>query len=1059
MKLLKKVLALSVAALCLCFFGCNEADVDDVEHYTGEDYYADYVDEIISEDAFTMNIGADARVSFLSEYSLDGMPDAIDTKIGETLIIPDNAPQLEGYDFGGWSDGERYYYAGDEYAVCAESTALTARWIEKGTSVVLNRCDTHAGWWSDAAVTTAEGRFEGDNSIQNISATSVNFCYALEDIDLSAMYEFGEIRFSVWVEDASKMKIARNMGKVMLSHTGNGVDATVWDLGKYEWQSGWNDICLSISETETDYADFSKLNYFRFFYNVSDTVTVRLNDISFHTDANAPLYSVCYESGAVKDEILRPSASLCLKAGESAEAAQCSFSREGYDFAGWINGDTVVYPGDKVTVSDSNILFRANWVKKPEVKISFDTDGGKGSIPTILAYDGKWVTLPSKTPVKAGYSFAGWECEGKRYTPGQTVIAPDADLTLKALWDDIVLGDFADGIVEGWNLNDGGTLGIGLSNVKLGADGDFKWVTWLNSDTFGRTADFSIEGSLFKVADTKADLSGDFAISAWIKAPVREDEDRVIIAFCGDSSSATATLCLDASSGHSLSFEADGISGLEPSGAELADGLWHHVAISREGNLLTYYVDGEAVKTCDISGNVSSDLNDVYIGSDAHEKRGFDGSIAQVRIYNKAKTPDAMTDTVISPSDNQPNQPRLTLEKGLAFDRRQLYAPRPFAFEGQTVTRDDIINAKNMGFDHVKLLLTPNHLITEDGSLIVENLEYFTEVVSYVIELDYVCYICIHPEGDFKPTYLGDPDKFEILCRWYGQLASYVGDNWDADHVGIQLMTEPHGYDESRPWSWYSDRMWSAVRNVLPDHTILTNTSGMERNIELLKTMSPATDDNLIYTFTTYEPYTIGWYYYGEHYIDSSFWKYLKDIPYPVEEGVDYSDVIKSCIELVPDKMKAKARDAIEGYLSGEFDGKDVFGNLYGSLYNAEWHMLRAKSLDDWRQRYGGNIHIMCVEWGCMDNRTVSRYWNIQSPEGSGISDDVRLDFTRDMRASFDAYDIGWTYWSYNELHTVFLPELHYYGESPDPETAIGMFDWVMLEDCLGLKPLVDKPE
>jgi len=113
--------------------------------------------------------------------------------------------------------------------------------------------------------------------------------------------------------------------------------------------------------------------------------------------------------------------------------------------------------------------------------------------------------------------------------------------------------------------------------------------------------------------------------------------------------------------------------------------------------------------------------------------------------------------------------------------------------------------------------------------------------------------------------------------------------------------------------------------------------------------------------------------------------------------------------------------------------------------------MLRAKSLDDWSRRNGGNIHIMCVEYGCIDAVTNLRRFN--GAEGAGISDEDRIQYTFDIRSSFDKYGIGWSYWSYNEAHTVFLPVPRESGKSPSPEKALTMFDYDLLETGLGLKP------
>ncbi len=1192
----------------------NDTVISDDGVYNGEDYYADYVDPDQPTKTEDENApAADAVISFDIAGGTGETPAGISAKVGDVITMPETAPALDGYDFAGWSDGVRYAYPGQAYTVAEETVSFTARYLEKGTTYIMHACDDAGGWWTDTTVETTTG-VDGGTALQHTSSKCVILCYAFNNLDLSSMHDGGIFGLDVYIPDASKMKAGYSQARIELSHNSGSV-CTYWDIGEYEWQDGWNHLSLPVSEAHYDKADFTALNYFRLFAHVNDEMTIKIDNMIMQ--GTGDIYGIRYESGFVADEAIVPAETASVAPDTRVILPECSFVNPGFNFVGWNDGETVIPAGERIFMPSHNVIMTAVWEPMPVYTVTFDLDEGKGYFEAVDSFAGEWLRLTTKTPVKAGYSFAGWTDGTKTYKPGETVVMPENNIALTAKWDSIVLGTYADGLVEAWNMNDGGVSGKVLSDTKLGTDGTTKWGTWLNNFTFGQVLDFSTDGSYFLAKDTKVDLSGDFTLAAWVMAPAREDEDRTIIAigdakteegtsyetiatideveraagwqggslknedgrryyavssnrndavilksfsavdvskysmeelylhvdiymdtvitdqsqleitssgtadknelgwncksigldpgwnelylplstgnaqggeidlakvnfirlytvnegepvtigidniyFCRqveDKEDNTARFFLNARDNFALDLEVPGIKGIQSSGVSIVDGDWHHVAVTRSGEEITYYIDGEAVKTFVATGSSTLTGKAVYVGADNKGEEGLDGSVSEVRIYNKAKTPADITKVVIDAKDNEPQKTRLTLEKGLVFDRRQYHAPRPYDYEGQTVTKDDIINAMNMGFDHVKLLLTPNHLVNEDGTLKVENMEYITEVVNYVIELDYICYICIHPEQDFKPVYMGDLDNFEILCKWYGELATYIGANWDPDHVGLQLMTEPNSQNPLMDWYWYSDRMWSAVRNVLPDHTIITS-SDQSGNIEKLKLMSPASDENLIYSFTTYEPYTIGWYFYGEHSNANSYWKYIKEIPYPVLEGVDYTDAIENSIELVPDNLKAEARKTLTAYVTGDRD--NWMDNYYpGTLYNRDWHFLRAESLDNWSKKYGGNIHMMAVEWGCMDNITTNRLWHNNAPEGTGCPDDQRYEYTKDIRESFEEYGIGWSYWSYNEAHTVFLPEEHYYGQSPDPETAIGIFDWVMLEDCLGLKPLVEKPE
>ena len=612
-----------------------------------------------------------------------------------------------------------------------------------------------------------------------------------------------------------------------------------------------------------------------------------------------------------------------------------------------------------------------------------------------------------------------------------------------------------------WNLSD---LKNSMTSpaLKGGASGTVKWGVLLPSYTFGRVLDFSTDGSMVSVSDTKVTVSDAFTLSLFLRAPERETQDRVIL----DADSFKLSLKHRSGAGNTgfdLAFESGFITGEKAlANCGLVDGKWHHLFITAGNGTVTVYQDGKKKDSFSYTGKFAGKTGALTIGADKNGKNGFDGSLAELRLFDRIVAREEATLTVIDTRDQAAQGTRFQASRGIAIDRRQYYNPTPYENEGQTVTEADIVNCINMGFDHVKLLLTPNpqsgSLVNADGSLNTAGLTYITKVVDYVKKHHYKCILCIHPEGNFKATYLGNLANFEKLIKWYGEFASYVGKHWDADTVAIQLMTEPGENNASVSWSWMSDRMWGAVRNVLPEHTIITSADSYG-NLERVKLMSPASDPNLVYSFTTYEPYTIGWYYYNTSGGLSDGWAYVHDIPYPVEAGVDYSAAVEKAIDQVPAQWKAEMRKELTAYVKGQYDGKwSDHRNVYGGLYNAGWHMARAKSLDDWSKKYGGNIHLMCVEFGCMDSRTPAKLWKSAAP-CFGISDSTRIQFTHDMRAAWDAYGIGWDYWSYNEAHTVFSPDYHNYGESPATDLAPAFFDYDMLEKGLNVRPKVARPK
>ena len=130
-----------------------------------------------------------------------------------------------------------------------------------------------------------------------------------------------------------------------------------------------------------------------------------------------------------------------VSAGTSFYLPINTFTRSGYEFVGWnTNADAsgVSYTnGQNITPSGDMTLY-AQW-KKKEVyyTITFDSNGGSGSMSSKTVSAGSTVSLPENTFTRSGFEFIGWNTNsdgnGTSYTDGQT-ITPFGDISLYAQW-------------------------------------------------------------------------------------------------------------------------------------------------------------------------------------------------------------------------------------------------------------------------------------------------------------------------------------------------------------------------------------------------------------------------------------------------------------------------------------------------------------------------------------------------------------------------------------------------------------------------------------------------
>ncbi len=115
------------------------------------------------------------------------------------------------------------------------------------------------------------------------------------------------------------------------------------------------------------------------------------------------------------------------KSGEQITLPACTFSRQGYVFAGWAlmqNEDAYYADGETYTFGDSNQTLYACW-ENNMFTITFDTKGGS-SVPSITLECGATVTPPTEVPTKTGYTFNGWE--------NLPATMPATNITVSAKW-------------------------------------------------------------------------------------------------------------------------------------------------------------------------------------------------------------------------------------------------------------------------------------------------------------------------------------------------------------------------------------------------------------------------------------------------------------------------------------------------------------------------------------------------------------------------------------------------------------------------------------------------
>ncbi|MBQ9206201.1 MAG: InlB B-repeat-containing protein [Treponema sp.] len=135
---------------------------------------------------------------------------------------------------------------------------------------------------------------------------------------------------------------------------------------------------------------------------------------------------------------------------KSVTLPQNPFSRSGYRFLGWntsANSTSASYDdGETTSYITKDTTLYAVWLAKSEAKtVTFNANGGTGTMETLYVKSGSSVKLTKNTFTREGYSFVGWakSADGPAstyssydYADEGTIYSVSENITVYAIWKD-----------------------------------------------------------------------------------------------------------------------------------------------------------------------------------------------------------------------------------------------------------------------------------------------------------------------------------------------------------------------------------------------------------------------------------------------------------------------------------------------------------------------------------------------------------------------------------------------------------------------------------------------
>ena len=201
--------------------------------------------------------------------------------------------------------------------------------------------------------------------------------------------------------------------------------ASDWTGGTVSKVDGWDVLTL-------DNRDVKEVTY------KYDTGNAKIGKVAFtlKTEVPAKYITISFDPNGGTGT-MKP---MRVKAGVGYTLPECTFTPpEGKEFAGWLAVNGNVYPAGHDVFSTYDQSLKATWKDKEvaEVTISFDPNGGTGTMQPMKVKSGENFTLPECTfTPPEGKEFAGWLAANGKVYPAGEVVTFSIDQSLKATWKD-----------------------------------------------------------------------------------------------------------------------------------------------------------------------------------------------------------------------------------------------------------------------------------------------------------------------------------------------------------------------------------------------------------------------------------------------------------------------------------------------------------------------------------------------------------------------------------------------------------------------------------------------
>ena len=256
--------------------------------------------------------------------------------------------------------------------------------------------------------------------------------------------------------------------------------------------------------------------------------------------------------------------------------------------------------------------------------VQFKLDGANlGAEDTTAPYSISWDTFASSN---GPHNLSAVARDGGGNTTTATTVPVTVQNTASA------------GLVGAWAFDEASGATAADQSGK-GNNGTQTNATWISGGKFNNTLSFNGTNAWVTVPDAATlDLTTGMTVEAWVKpgvtgnwrtAVVKEQPGNLVYGIYANTS---------ANRPEAEVFVGGATRSIVGPSA-LPTGSWSHLAATYDGTTLRLYVDGAEVAQLAVSGSILTSNSPVRIGGNGVWPEWFNGSIDEVRIYNRGLSP------------------------------------------------------------------------------------------------------------------------------------------------------------------------------------------------------------------------------------------------------------------------------------------------------------------------------------------------------------------------------------------------------------------------------------